>query len=468
MLFNSNTFLAFFAAFLLLYWLVRNNRSARNQLLVAASCLFYGWWDWRFLGLLLFTASVDFWVGLRLSACEDPARRRRWLCLSLGGNLGVLGLFKYFGFFSDSFHYLLALFGVRSPSWTWSIVLPLGISFYTFQALSYTVDVYRRQIPATRDPVGFLAFILFFPQLVAGPIERAGRLLPQFHQTRVIDPAAIESGWWLILWGMFKKVVLADNLAPLADLAFTEPFAGRGAGIVLLGTAAFAGQIYGDFSGYSDIARGLARWLGFELCVNFREPWLATNLREFWRHWHVSLSSWFRDYLYIPLGGDRRGPVRTAWNLGITLTLAGLWHGASWHFVLWGAWHGLGLIIYRLWKTRGPNSNSIPTGPSIALAWWVTTLFVGYGWLLFRAVSMDQVLSMTLSLSNWNNPRWLPGYGWQVVAYLAPLGISQWVWHRFDRNAVPLLVRAAVQTLLLTGILLGWSRPPAPFIYFQF
>jgi D-alanyl-lipoteichoic acid acyltransferase DltB (MBOAT superfamily) len=519
MLFNSTTFFQFFAAFLLLYWLVRRHLAARNGLVVTASLLFYGWWDWRFLGLLLFTSLLDFGIGLALANTTNELRRRRWLWLSVVSNLGVLGLFKYCGFFLESFHQLLGRFGVESPSWTWNIILPVGISFYTFQSLSYTIDVYRRQIPATRNPVTFLAFVSFFPQLVAGPIERAAHLLPQFEQSRVVTRTHLEEGVWLILWGLFKKVVIADNLAPLVELAFDRGIASGP--LVALGTIAFAGQIYGDFSGYSDIARGTARLLGFELMENFRLPYLATSVREFWRRWHISLSTWLRDYLYVPLGGSRGGEVRTSINLFVTMLLGGLWHGAAWNFVLWGAWHGTALVVQRSWnrarrseatlsplaqrsEARGEGwgegqhstANSGEPSPGLrppspfsplrsakgeetvkvsfgsVLGWCITLLVVLYGWLLFRAGAWDKLVALHHALIVPTVPGWFATYAWNLAGFLAPLVLMQlWQWRRNDM-LVPLrlglLPRALLQGTLVAAIWIYWQPVAPPFIYFQF
>ena len=345
MLFNSDLFLKFFAAFLLLYFLVRHQLVWRNVLIVIASYTFYGWWDYRFLSLLVISSLLDFVVGRCLQGIERPARRKLLLALSIAGNLTILGFFKYYDFFAASLASLLTELGMPFNVRTLGIILPVGISFYTFQTMSYAIDVYRRQITATRNLINFLAFVSFFPQLVAGPIERAGHLLPQFERTLAITAAMLEEGLWLVLWGMFKKVVLADNLAPLVDLVY-QPTTVSGP-LVLLGTVAFAFQIYCDFSGYSDIARGTAKFLGFDIMVNFNVPYAAANLREFWQRWHISLSTWLRDYLYISLGGNRRGPARTYLNLLLTMLLGGLWHGAAWNFVLWGLWHGGGLVVSR-------------------------------------------------------------------------------------------------------------------------
>ncbi len=464
MLFHATEFLIFLAAFLLLYVLVRAHLRLRNLLIVAASYLFYGWWDWRFLGLLVLSSVVDFQVGLGLSRATTTPQRRAWLALTLLFNLGLLGTFKYFGFFLDSFHTLLDSLGVQHASWTWHIVLPVGISFYTFQSLGYTLDVYHRRIEPSRDWVGFLAFVSFFPQLVAGPIERASHLLPQFQQTRRIRLQDLENGAWLILWGLFKKVVLADQLAPFAELAFDHEI--RSAPILLLGVLAFAGQIYGDFSGYSDIARGTASLLGFELMRNFDRPYAATHLRDFWRRWHVSLSTWMRDYVYVPLGGNRGSETRTSANLLITFLLAGLWHGAAWNFVLWGAWHGLGLIVQRQWSLHFKRSMPRPLG------WLLTTATVGYGWMLFRATTPGSLARVHASLLTWTAPGWFGDAALGVLPWLLPLlAFEFWPGAAPSPAAVgrlPHAARGALAGLLVLAIAAYWERDSVPFLYFQF
>jgi D-alanyl-lipoteichoic acid acyltransferase DltB (MBOAT superfamily) len=469
MLFNSGVFLQFFAAFLLLYWLVRSHLHARNILIVLASYLFYGWWDWRFLSLLIFTSLVDFAVGVGLDRSKTPRRRRGLLVISVGVNLGVLGFFKYYGFFVESFAALLEQIGVPFHPQTLSIVLPVGISFYTFQSMSYAIDVYRRQIPATHSLLNFLAYVSFFPQLVAGPIERAAHLLPQFERSQSITRPMLEEGVWLILWGLFKKVVLADNLAPLVELVY-QGSAWSGP-TVILGTLAFAFQIYCDFSGYSDIARGAARVLGFDIMFNFNLPYAASDLRDFWRRWHISLSTWLRDYLYISLGGNRRGPARTYANLLVTMLLGGLWHGAAWNFVLWGAWHGVGLAAHR--AASGSQSPPVPHRPwRRGLIWMLTMLFVGYGWLLFRARSFEQIAAMTWALGDFSTPVWLGSYLINLFAFTVPL-IAMEIWMRWKEDRlVPLTLppwaRAALQGALLAAIVLFWEKEHVPFIYFQF
>jgi alginate O-acetyltransferase complex protein AlgI len=469
MLFNSGVFLKFFAGFLLLYWLVRNHLRARNILIVLASYLFYGWWDYRFLGLILFSSLLDYFVGLGIARQNDARRRKLWLTASVAANLGILGFFKYFDFFVTSFGSLLQKLGVPFQPSTLGIILPVGISFYTFQAMSYTIDVYRGNIPACRNVINFLAFVSFFPQLVAGPIERASHLLPQFERTLSITRPMLEEGVWLIIWGMFKKVVMADNLDALVRMVFqNSSYSGP---VVALGTIAFGFQIYCDFSGYSDIARGTARVLGFDIMVNFNLPYFASNIREFWQRWHISLSTWLRDYLYISLGGNRRGEIQTYVNLLLTMLLGGLWHGAAWNFVLWGAWHGAGLVVYRAWKSNAKSGNP-GSWMGGCLSWLLTMAFVFYGWLLFRAQSFDQIVAMTRSLTHFAIPTWTGSYLIYFAAFLTPLLVME-LWQFRSRNSLvpntlPQWARAALQGTLLLAIILYWERTHLPFIYFQF
>lgn len=469
MLFNSNVFLLFLAAFLLLYHLCRHRLRARNGLILGASYLFYGWWDYRFLALLVLTSLLDYGIGRRLEGEVGTRRRRAWLWLSLAGNLGALGFFKYCNFFIDSMVALLAGLGFHADVRTWNIILPVGISFYTFQSMSYTLDVYRGQTRATRDWLSFLAYVAFFPQLVAGPIERARSLLPQFETVRIITLAHLREGGWLIIWGLFKKVVLADNLAPLVELAYDHP--DPIGSLVVLGTLAFALQIYGDFSGYSDIARGVARWLGFELMVNFNLPYLATSPRDFWRRWHISLSTWLRDYLYVSLGGNRLGPWRTRLNLMLTMLLGGLWHGAAMNFVLWGGWHGLALVLTR--PSGGKTDQRTPTPRwRIVLGRAVTLLVVLYGWLLFRAGSWERIVTLTRALGVAGHPAWLGSLVWNFFWLAVPLvAVQIWQARAGDLLAparASTWIRGLLQGAMLLAIVVFWQRDAAPFIYFQF
>jgi D-alanyl-lipoteichoic acid acyltransferase DltB (MBOAT superfamily) len=347
MVFNSLTFLAFFAVVLLLYY--RLGLKGQNWLLLISSYIFYGWWNYRFCSLLLFTTLFDYTCALWIARETNPVKRRLLLASSMTVNLGVLGLFKYFNFFAESLQTALGVFGLSPTLPTLHILLPVGVSFYTFVSMSYTIDVYRGELKASRDPVAFMLFVAFFPHLVAGPIVRASFLLPQCLRPRQIIPEEVANGIWLILMGYVKKVVIADRLAQIVNWGFSKdspPFSDANNWLLIY---AFAFQIYGDFAGYSDIARGVSKLMGFELIVNFRAPYLVTNAASFWRHWHISLSTWLRDYLYIPLGGNRHGRWQTYRNLGLTMFLGGLWHGAGGAYVLWGVYHGALLAIQRAW-----------------------------------------------------------------------------------------------------------------------
>lgn len=464
MLFNSGAYLLFFLAFLLLYYLARRQLALRNGLIVAGSYFFYGWWDWRLLGLLFFSSVVDYAVGLGLEHARSIRGRRWLLVLSVVVNLGILGFFKYFNFFVESMDQLLAGLGVGWETTTLQIILPVGISFYTFQSMSYTIDVYRGVMKPTRKLINFLAYVSFFPQLVAGPIERAHHLLPQFEKTRVITLEQIREGGWLFIWGMFKKVVIADNLAPLVELAYNHP--APGAALVTGGIVAFGFQILCDFSGYSDIARGTAKFLGFDIMWNFRLPYLAGSVREFWHRWHISLATWLRDYLYIPLGGNRKGRLRTCMNLLTTMLLGGLWHGAAWTFVLWGLWHGLGLVIHRGWRWLMPEKKC----PWV-LGWITTMLFVFAGWLWFRAESLEQALGLAAQLGNWTSPDYAVQFWIQLVLYAFPLIAIQAWQHRTSNLLAPLnhpVLLPVLEGFMIFAIFAWWEKERIPFIYFQF
>ena len=466
MLFNSSDFLKFLLAFCLAYYLVRNRLRLRNLLVVFASYVFYGWWDWRFLGLIIISTLLDYLVGRGLGRTAQPGARRLLLAASVTGNLLILGFFKYYDFFAASLERILEMLGLRADLPSLGMVLPVGISFYTFQTMSYSFDVYRGVIPPTRDLAAFAAYVAFFPQLVAGPIERAHRLLPQFLTSRVITREMLAEGVWLFIRGMFKKVVIADSLAPIADAVFAASCPSAPA--VLLGVMAFGLQIYCDFSGYSDIARGTAKFFGFNLMTNFDLPYLARSIRDFWHRWHISLSTWLRDYLYIPLGGNRRGPVRTLINIMFTMLLGGLWHGAAWHFVVWGAWHGLGLCAERVFPGTAPTSRR--TLATDALRWMFTMLFVFYGWLLFRAASLEQAASMTLSLADWRITGWI-WYGWMTTAVLGLFlcAVENPLTARIcGRAAEGRVLGALLQGGMVLLIAALWSPGARPFIYFQF
>jgi alginate O-acetyltransferase complex protein AlgI len=475
-LFNSFEFLVFLPVVLACYYLLPHR--GQNAFLVIASCFFYASWDWRFLFPLLFSTSIDYFCAARINALierDAPQQmRKKYLYISLITNLGLLGVFKYFNFFVDSFHDLFMLFGIDLPSHTLRVILPIGISFYTFQALSYTIDVYRGKLHATRSFWDFLLAVLFFPHLVAGPIQRASNLIAQVISPRKTTRLQVIDGLNLILWGYFKKVYIADGLAPIVNQIFNAPAASGGE--TLVATCAFAFQIYCDFSGYTDIARGIAKLLGFEFMLNFNLPYFATNPPDFWQRWHISLSSWLRDYLYIPLGGNREGVGKTYLNLMLTMILGGLWHGAAWNFVLWGFFHGSLLVLHRL---VSPSLNAVGKffGDSGHVPWLCIRIaamfiFTCYGWLLFRATSFVQIRDMTFALrSPFEN---LPIEALKSVLILcAPLFLVQIL--QFNTNRLeflrepwlPTWVKVVIYAALIYSVLFLGATPQS-FVYFQF
>ncbi len=341
MLFNSIDFAIFLPIVFILYWFVfKNNLKSQNTLLLAASYVFYGWWDWRFLGLILFSTLVDYTFGIAISKSNDPSKRKWLLWVSILVNLGFLGIFKYYNFFIDNLVTAFSVFGNELQSNTLDIILPVGISFYTFQTLSYTIDIYRKKLQPTKDYIAFSVFVAFFPQLVAGPIERATNLLPQFYKKRKFNYSEATEGMRQIQWGLFKKIVIADNCADIANQIFNNSADLHGSTLAI-GALCFSIQIYCDFSGYSDIAIGTAKLFGVNLMQNFNFPYFSRDIAEFWRKWHISLSTWFRDYLYIPLGGSRVSRFLSVRNVFIIFIVSGFWHGANWTFIVWGALHAV-------------------------------------------------------------------------------------------------------------------------------
>lgn len=483
LLFNTLAFFVFFLAVYSLY-LIANHRW-QNRLLLVASYVFYGSWDWRFLGLLFFSTVVDFVSGWMIGRSDDSRVRKWWLTVSIVTNLGLLGFFKYFNFFVDSFTSLAGRFGWTVDDVTLRIILPVGISFYTFQTMSYTIDVFRRRIKPTTHFFDFALFVSFFPQLVAGPIERARHLLPQILAPRRIYDQASFEGVYLIGWGLFKKVVIADTLATFVDPVFAAPEPYSGA-LVLLALYAFAWQIYGDFSGYSDIARGLGKLMGFDLMINFEIPYFARNPRDFWRRWHISLSTWLRDYLYIPLGGNRLGKAKTIRNLGVTMVLGGLWHGAAWTFVVWGAYHGLLLIVHRFVRVPavvqrwGRASWRGQPGLAAVLPMVVYFHLTLLGWLLFRAQSLKQVWQMVVSVvTNFDLSLVVDSQVWLLFFLVTFLLAVQWRQWRSNNLLFFLQVQPSEQAVWLVAACyvvgyMTWSAPGADlgggqeFIYFQF
>ena len=471
MLFNTPEFVVFLVVVLGLYYTV--NARYQNTLLLAASLFFYGYWDPRFVGLLLTSAGVDYVAGLRVAENRGTPSAKRWLVTSLAVNLGILGVFKYFNFFVDNAHRIFEGLGLSISTPLLTIILPVGISFYTFQSMSYTIDVYRGKMEPVRDLVAFVLYVSYFPQLVAGPIERATHLLPAITKRRVVDEAMLRSGLMLIVIGLFRKVVIADGIGQSVDLIFASPQTHSSAEL-LGGAYLFALQIYCDFAGYSDIARGTSRLLGIDLMINFEQPYFASSLREFWRRWHISLSTWLRDYLYIPLGGSRGGQVATIRNLMITMLLGGLWHGAAWSFVAWGLLHGSYLVVEHLLhsKTSGlRESLRIPAGVSRALGMVLTFHLVLLAWVFFRApgfsAALDYLAGIAGGLGSLDALALLSAVAvpWLLVlAVDLPQRIAKSHTVFLDWPAWP---RAAVASAMLFLVSLGFGTR-APFIYFQF
>ena len=463
MLFDSAVYLVFLVVVVFAYWRLRHEN--QNRFLLAASYFFYGWWDWRFLLVMIASTAMDYWIAGAINRSTIPTKRRSLLVLSLVINFSILGFFKYFNFFVDSAVRFAALLGLHSiPHALFSIILPPAISFYTFQEVAYIVDVYYGRVVAATSFVDYGLFISFFPHLIAGPIQRPSHLLPQVQRPRQVDQQRIYDGVMLILSGLFRKCVIADSCGALANAAF----AGRmGSSTIagLIGVYAFAWQIYGDFSGYSDIARGSAQVLGFHFMVNFRQPYLATSLQDFWRRWHISLSTWLRDYLYIPLGGSRHGEVATYRNLFTTMLLGGLWHGANWTFVLWGALHGAGLAVER----------ALGLAKTITSVWWRRILvfhFVCFGWILFRASSIGAAWAYLGQFAHW---AWRPTY-FAALAYLAIFTIPLFLIDlRLEQAGEEYLFQtaryrwqvAAAAAAVIAVAMLSQGESTA-FIYFQF
>ena len=476
MVFNSFEFAVFLALCLAPYFALQwaGWTRAQNRFLLLASYAFYAAWDWRFCFLIALSTVVDFHVARAISNTEDSRRRATLLGASLALNLGALGFFKYAGFFAEGFRGLFLWFGIDVPDLVLEVVLPVGISFYTFQTLSYTIDVYRRELTPTSNFWAFALFVAFFPQLVAGPIERASRLLPQITQSRAVTWEGFNSGCWLIFWGLFKKVVIADNLSKMVDMVYASGSQPTSAELVLA-TYAFTFQIYCDFSGYTDMARGIARLMGFNLMLNFRLPFFAQNPADLWRRWHISLSSWMRDYLYISLGGNRSSGWMTLRNLALTMVLSGLWHGAAMPFVLWGAYHAVLLIAHRQcspWFTRrhallgGPHW--LPRGMKIFVMFHLTCI----GFMIFRAENVEAIAGFVSLLAGPFDAGVATGWLLPMGVLILPLLAMQLAQARSgDLEVVlrwPRVVRVGVYLALGFMIVLLGEDGGQPFIYFQF
>ncbi len=478
MLFNSITFLIFLPIVFAIYWSLHRQLRWQNIFVVIASYVFYGWWDWRFLVLIAFTTVCSYISGLLIENAHSRRWSRTYMWLNISINVAILCLFKYFDFFAANFAAMLAAVGIHTDAVTLHLVLPVGISFYTFQALSYSIDVYRGKISATHDPIAFFAFISFFPQLVAGPIERATNILPQFSRQRKFDYKMAVSGLQLMLWGFFKKMVIADNVAPYVDSVFNN-YASCGALTLFAAAIQFTIQIYCDFSGYSDIGIGTARLFGIQLMRNFHLPYFSRSVNEFWRRWHISLMSWFRDYIYIPLGGNRVKKHKIVRNTMIVFLISGLWHGAMWTFVFWGAYSGLTLLPAVIRGRKDSYKGTIAGGdrklPSFyeSLLMGRTFLIVLLGWILFRALTVADAWNyITGMFTRWGTHT--PVEGKETFIWIILLFVAEWLSrHResplcFAGNGL-MRYRAARWTVywLVCVIILLFFRIQS-FIYFQF
>jgi alginate O-acetyltransferase complex protein AlgI len=465
MLFNSFEFIFFMIAFYALY--IITNHKIQNIIILVSSYIFYGYWDWRFLSLIAISTVIDFYCGQMIESAGNKKRKHLFLKLSMISNLGILGFFKYFNFFTSELIGVLNSFDININIQLLQIVLPVGISFYTFQTMSYTIDIYRGQLKPSKNFINFAAFVSFFPQLVAGPIERASNLLPQIEKKRNITHNQIKEGLWLILFGFFKKLVIADNMAMVANKTFNSPDE-FGALAMAIGVFAFSWQIYGDFSGYSDIARGISKLLGIELMLNFRMPYFATSFSDFWKRWHISLSSWLRDYLYIPLGGNKKGAKRTQINLMITMLLGGLWHGASLNFVIWGFIHGFYLILQRV----------TPSLLTRSLNRYIKSIFIYFlvciTWIFFRSTNFESTISIFESLMRFNLVGMdnLPTVWKDLFIILIPTLIIQvYKEKEQDMNFVfkkPLVLQVLLYSTIFLFLCLYSSVSQYEFIYFQF
>ena len=482
MYFNSLTFAVFLPIVFCLYWFVfGRNLKWQNLFVLVASYVFYGWWDWRFLLLIALTSFCSFWSGILIGKYRDEKRKAGLVnTANIILNLGILGLFKYYNFFASSFAHLFL--GGQSDKLLIHLILPVGISFYTFQALSYTIDVHRGKIEPTRDIVQFFAYVSFFPQLVAGPIERASNLLPQFARKRVFDPVQAADGLRMILWGLFKKVVVADQCARYVDQVFSHQDSLPG-GTLILGVVLFTIQIYGDFSGYSDIAIGTSKLFGIKLMTNFRTPYFSRSIKEFWQRWHISLTTWLRDYVYFPLGGSRCSKAKAIRNNYIVFILCGLWHGASWTYIAWGVYFGTLAGISILYG-KGPrykdtvaHGKLFPSLKEAGLILWMNILN-GLGSIFFRSETIDGAWRYFLGLFHWKGQ--FSGSGIMTPAQMTALFLASFVmfgteWLNREKEHGLVMdgiksrpLRWTVYLILMMAVILFFDDGTSPFVYFQF
>lgn len=482
MIFNSIDFAIFLPIVFILYWFVfQKNIRIQNILIVIASYTFYGWWDWRFLGLILFSTIVDYTIGLLLKKQEDNNKRKYLLYTSILINLGLLGFFKYYNFFVSNFVEAFTFLGTKPNIDTLNIILPIGISFYTFQTLSYTIDVYKRKLEPTNDFIAFSAFVTFFPQLVAGPIERAVDLLPQFYKKRTFDYSKAVDGLRQVLWGLFKKIVIADNCAEYANIIFNNHTEHSGL-MLILGALFFAFQIYGDFSGYSDIAIGTSRLFGFNLMQNFAFPYFSRDIAEFWRRWHISLNTWFRDYIYIPLGGSRGGNFMKIRNTFIIFIISGFWHGANWTFIFWGLINAIYFLPLLINNRNRVNMGTVAEGKKLPnrkevlqiLSTFVITIFA---WIFFRAENISHAFSyisriFSSSILSSSNFKALPNIQTTSILLIIFI-IIEWIGReqQYAIQKLGLKWKSSLRYLMYFILILSlffFGGEEQQFIYFQF
>jgi len=477
MLFNSIEFFVFLPIVFTLYWLIGGkNIKSQNLLIAISSYVFYGWWDWRFLMLIAFSSLVDYSIGSLLAKTEIQSKRKLLLWCSIFVNLGFLGFFKYYNFFIDSLASSFTFFGSKLSLNTLNIILPVGISFYTFQTLSYTIDVYNKKLKPTNEFVGFVAFVCFFPQLVAGPIERATNLLPQFNNKRSFNYVNAVDGMRQILWGLFKKIVIADNCAKYANIIFND-YTEYSGSTLLLGAFFFAFQIYGDFSGYSDIAIGVSRLFGFNLKRNFAFPYFSRDIAEFWRRWHISLSTWFRDYLYIPLGGSKGGTKIKIRNTFIIFIVSGFWHGANWTFIVWGALNALYFLPLLLLKKNRVNTDLVAKGkilPSMTeLGQMGFTFFITLlAWVFFRADNVMHAISYLENMFNLSLFAKTEIFPTTILSLILFFIIVEWLGRSGEYaieklNVINKSLRWSFYIILII-LMFSFTGEQQEFIYFQF
>ena len=465
MQFDTYTYALFLPLVFFIYWGLRHRLRLQNLFLLCASYLFYGWWDWRMLGLIALT-TLTTWGSALLMRADRSSHDKAWAAANIVLNLGILCVFKYLNFLRDSFVHLMGLFGV-SPDWpTLNILLPVGISFYTFQAIGYTIDVYRGEVKATRDALSFSVFIAFFPQLVAGPIERASNLLPQFQREKAFDYDTAVVGMRQILWGLAKKIIIADTMGRWVDQIYDNPYSYSATSMIWAGIL-FAVQIYADFSGYSDIAIGSARLLNIRLRANFRYPFFSRNMKELWQRWHISLMTWFRHYVYFPLGGSRRGQWRTVINIMIVFALSGLWHGANWTFVLWGTVNGLLLVPFVFLPRKDLSEHaSVRDLPRYLLTFFLFAMV----FIAFRAEGVKHLGQICSVIAGGTWLAWPSCL--EALYYIVPFFIIEWLGRRQEfpimRLPFPTIVRWLIYWGLLLGIAMASLDRSTQFIYFQF